>query len=529
MFDTWQSALSGRRVAAWLATLLAAVIGCAMFSGSATAGTYSVYSCVGPSGESLPNNAWNPRRSVTTPSSAFTFGTSCPDLSVVVAPGTTMAAGEEAGFAFLAPPGTTISGYLIRRSVNVTYAGSARPTLSAGLQRTTSGTDTYWGECEAVTANCSIAASGTQSVGISASGLQLGIECAQSASSCAGAGIGTLRASLLNARVDITDNSAPAITVAGGTLAGANGVSGAHTLSAEILDIGGGVKSYWLEIDGVRKETAVSGGSCATSVFSHPIPCPQDRAPSYTVDLAGYAAGAHTAVISAIDAAGNVGTSAPVSFIVPGVAGVDASGSPTLTGAIVSMRKGLIDGKAGRAVVVRGALKSSSGSAIAGETLTVTASSLGVPGAATKPLGSTKTAKDGSFSFKVRPNGARRITFSFRGTAFASTIVRQRLTLTARRSRGVLTRGKAFAISGRLNGTAGAASGAPVEIQVLNGKKWAKVAEVRAGKSGSYKWKYRFKRVTRPTIFTFRAIVRSKQDWPWPSKTSSSVRVLVLG
>ncbi|MBI2690956.1 MAG: hypothetical protein HYX29_03285 [Solirubrobacterales bacterium] len=528
MIDARQSALDRRRVAAWLATLLAAVVAFAVLTSSAAAGTYSVYSCVGPSGESLPNNAWNPRRSVTTPSSAFTFGTTCPDLSVVVAPGTTLAAGEEAGFAFAAPPGTKISGYLIRRSVNVTYAGSARPTLSAGLQRTTSGTDTYWGECEAVTANCSIAASGTQSVGIAASGLQLGIECAQSTTSCAGAGIGTLRASLLESRVDITDNSAPAITFTGGTLPGANGVSGERTLAAQIVDVGGGVSSYSLQIDGVRKALSISGGSCST-VFRNPVPCPQDRDPSYTIDLADYAAGTHTAVISATDAAGNVGTSAPVSFTVPGVAGVDANGSPILTGAILSVRKGLIDGKAGRTVLVRGALKSSSGAAIAGETLTVTASSLGVSGAATKPLGSAKTAKDGSFSFKVRPNGARRVTFSFRGTAFASTIVRQRLTLSARRSRGTLSRGKVFAISGRLSGTAGAAAGAPVEIQVLNGKKWAKVAEVRAGKSGSYKWKYRFKRVTRPTLFTFRAIVRSKPDWPWPSKSSSSVRVLVLG
>lgn len=500
-----------------------------MLSSSAAAGTYSVYSCVGPSGETLPNNAWNPRRSVTTPSSAFTFGTTCPDLSVVVAPGTTLAAGEEAGFSFVAPPGTKISGYLIRRSVNVTYAGSARPTLSAGLQRTTSGADTYWGECEAVTANCSIAASGTQSVGISASGLQLGIECAQSSTSCTGAGIGTLRASLLDARVDITDNSAPSVTVTGGTLPGVSGVTGAHTLAAEIVDVGGGVKSYSLEIDGVRKENAIAGGSCSTSAFRHPIPCPQDRAPSYTIDLANYAAGTHTVVVSAIDAAGNVGKSAPVFFTVPGVTGVDASGSPSPTDAIVSVRKGLIDGKAGRAVVVRGALKSSSGAAIAGETLTVTASSLGVSGAATKPLGSTKTAKDGSFSFKVRPKGARTVTFSFRGAAFASTIVRQRLSLTARRSRAVLSRGMSFTISGRLNGTAGAAAGAPVEIQVLNGKTWAKVAEVRARRSGSYKWKYRFKRVTRPTLFRFRAIVRSKPGWPWPSRSSKSLRVLVTG
>lgn len=528
VIDARQTALSGRRVAAWLATLLAAVIAAAVLSGSAAAGTYSVYSCVGPSGETVPNYAWDARRSVTTPSSAFTFGTSCPDLSVVVAPGTTLAASEDAGYAFTAPAGTKISGYLIRRSVSVAYAGSARPTLSAGLRRTASGAETYWGECESITANCTIAASGTQSVGLSASGLQLGVECVQTSSSCTGSAIGTLRTTLIDARVDITENSAPAIRVTGGTLPNANGVTGEHALAVAIDDIGGGIKSYWFSVDGVRKEIATVGGSCG-SVFLQSVPCPQDRTASYTVDLAKYSAGTHTAVVTATDAAGNVGTSAPVTFTVPGVIAVDANGKPIVGGAIVTVRKGLIDGKGSSKVVVRGVLKSAAGQAIAGETLDVTASNIGISGAATKPLGFAKTGKDGSFSFKVRPSGARRITFTFRGAAFASTVVRQKLSLTARRSRAVLSRGQSFAISGRLSGTAGAAAGAPVEIQVLNGKKWAKVAAVSAAKSGSYKWKYRFKRVTRPTLFRFRAIVRSKPGWPWPSRSSKSVQVLVTG
>lgn len=527
MFDTWHSALVCRRAAVWLATLLAALLACAMLAGSSAAGTYSVYSCVGPSGESVPNYAWDARRSVSTPSSAFTFGTSCPDLSVVVAAGTTLAAGEDAGYAFTAPAGTKISGYLIRRSASVVYAGTARPTLSAGLRRTSGGSETYWGECESVTANCSIAASGTQSVGLSASGLQLGIECVQTASSCAGAGIGTLRTTLIDARVDISESSAPAVAITGGTLPGAEGVTGQHALAVSIGDIGGGIKSYWFSVDGVRKEIATVGGSCG-SVYLQTVPCPQDRAASYTVDLAKYSAGTHTAVVTAVDAAGNVGTSAPITFTVPGVAGAGV-GANNLSGAIVSMRKGLIDGKAGRAVAVRGILKTAAGQPIAGESLVVTSSSLGIPGVATKPLGSAKTAKDGSFSFKVRPSGARRITFAFRGSVFASTVVRQKLSLSAKRSRAILSRGNALTISGRLSGTAGAAAGAPVEIQVLNGKKWAKVAEVRATKSGSYKWKYRFKRVTRPTLFRFRAIVRSKPGWPWPNKSSKSLQVLVTG
>lgn len=540
MQDVRQIAVLRPRVAAWLATLLAGVIACALLAGSASAASYSVYSCTGPSGESVPNFAWVQRRSVPAHTAAFTFGSSCPDLSVVATSGTALAAGEDAGYAFDAPAGTTIAGYLVRRSINVTYPSSGtKPTLSAGLRRTSNGADSYWGECEAVAANCSVAAAGAQSVGMAASSLQLGVECAQSATSCAGAGISTLRTTLAEARVDLTDNSAPTLALTGGTLPGASGMSGIHSIDVSVNDVGGGIKGYALAVDGVKLYSSNLGGSCSQP-FTQRVPCPSDAAVSYPVNLASYGPGTHTATVTATDAAGNVGTLAPVSFTVPGassggVTGLETNGKPSVGVPVLVTRKSLIDGKGGRAVSVRGVLKTSTGVAIAGAALEVTASSLGVSGAAIRVLGSAKTAADGSFSFKVRPNGARRVTFTFRpssgaaSTAEASTIVRQLLALSARRSQSVLRKGHALTISGKLAGTAGAANGAPVEIDVLAGKKWVAVGTVRATKSGSYKWKHRFTRVTRPTLFRFRAVVKSAQTWPWPSKSSNSIQVLVTG
>lgn len=540
MQDVRQIAVPRQRVAAWLATLLAAVIASALLATSASAGTYSVYSCVGPAGQSLPNLAWVQRRSVPSHTAAFSFGSSCSDLSVAATPGTALAAGEDAGYAFDAPPGTSISGYLVRRSISVTYpASGTRPTLSAGLRRTVNSSETYWGECEAVATNCSVAASGTQSVGLSATSLQLGVECAQSATTCAGAGISTLRTTLLESRVDITDSYAPSITVTGGALVGASGSSGVRSLDVSVSDVGGGVKSYWLSIDGVKGAVTSVVGSCAQT-FTQTVPCPDERLASYAVDLAAYAPGTHSAVVSATDAAGNVGTLAPVSFTVPGAGsgggnGLDANGRPAVGTPVLATRKAVIDGKGGRAVKVRGVLKTSTGAAISGAKLDVTASSLGVSGAATSILGTATTTKDGSFSFKLKPKGARRITFAYRpstgatSTAEASTIVRQLLALSARGSKRVLRRGQALTIGGKIGGTAGAANGAPVEIDVLAGKKWVAIATVRAGKSGSFEWKHNFTRVTRPTIFRFRAVVKSAQTWPWPSKFSNSVQVLVTG
>jgi hypothetical protein len=520
--------------------LLAAFAVSALLAGGASAGTYSVYSCAGPSGQSVPNLVWTQRRSVPSHTSAVTFGSSCPDLSVTATAGTALAAGEDAGYAFDAPAGTTISGYLIHRSVAVTYpASGTKPTLSAGLRRTV-GSETYWGECEAVVANCSIAASGTQSVGLSATSLQLGVECAQTGSSCAGAGISTLKATLIDSRVDLTDNNAPTLSATGGNLAGAT--SGTRTLDVAINDIGGGVKSYWLEIDGVKTGVTNLGGSCA-GFFTQAVPCPSQQASSYTIDLSKYSPGPHTAVATATDAAGNVGTLAPVTFNVGGIAtgpgstggpSFQANGTPAVTAPLIATSRKVVEGKGGRAVSLRGVLKTSTGAPIVGALLDVTATGIaGVSGTAS--LGTTKTAKDGSFTFKVKPKGARNITFSFRpastsaSTASASTVVREKLGLSAKRSKARLIRGQELTISGRLTGAAAAAASANVEIDVLNGKKWQKIDVVSTGKGGAYKWKHRFTRVTRPTLFTFRAVVKPSGSWPWKSKTSSSVKVLVLG
>lgn len=531
--------MNGRRVAAGLTSLVAALIACAALAGGASAGTYSVYSCVGPSGESLPNFAWTQRRSVASHTAAFTFGSTCPDLSVTATPGTALAAGEDAGYAFDAPSGTTIAGYLIHRSVTVAYPTSGtKPTISAGLRRTV-GSETYWGECEAVVANCSIPAAGTQSVGLSASSLQLGVECLQG-SGCAGTGIGTLKTSLLDSRVDLTDNSAPTISASGGTLSGAT--SGVHSLDVSINDVGGGVKSYWLAIDGVKSQVTNLIGSCSGTTYTQPVPCPNQQSPSFSVNLASYAPGPHTVVVTASDPAGNVGTAAPIGFNVGGITApgtnggtaFQSNGTPSVNAPLIATRKKLIEGKGGRAVSIRGVLKTSAGGPIVGASLDVTATGIaGVSGTAS--LGTTKTAKDGSFTFKVKPKGARNITFSFRpastspSTASASTVVREKLGLSAKRSKAKLVRGQALTISGRLTGAAAAAKGAPIEIDVLNGKKWQSIDVVTAGKGGAYKWKHRFTRVTRPTLFTFRAVVKSSGTWPWKSKSSSSVKVLVLG
>jgi hypothetical protein len=198
-------------------------------------------------------------------------------------------------------------------------------------------------------------------------------------------------------------------------------------------------------------------------------------------------------------------------------------------------RAATIEGRGGKALYIRGYVKNQDGTPKVGALLNVTALFVGVNASGVTSLGTTSTDSAGAFKFKVKPKGARRITFSYRpvssfeASASATTLVRQKLKLSLRRSKARLARGQRLTLSGKISGAAGAAAGAAVEIDVLNGRKWQKVGAVTARKSGSFAWKHKFMRVTRPTLFTFRAVVRSSGTWPWKSKASSGIRVLVKG
>jgi hypothetical protein len=158
---------------------------------------------------------------------------------------------------------------------------------------------------------------------------------------------------------------------------------------------------------------------------------------------------------------------------------------------------------------------------------------LGVFNASAKSIGSITTTSNGRFSVRVKPNGAHRISVLFKpypasiGTAVTSSIVREDLSLSVKRSKSRVKPGGKLTLNGVLDGAGSAADGAPVEIDARIGGSWRAVGVVEANSRGSYKWHYKFTRVKQPTQFTFRVTVRHNKVWPWPTETSKSVKVLV--
>ncbi len=512
--------------------LSAALLAAFLLAVSANAATYTVYSCKGPADEALPNEAWLQAVTHTEQAASFAFGLGCGDASVTANPHSAYAFGDGAGLAFDAPPGTTIESYSVVRSASVTFpAGEAHPALSAGL-RGASGL--YTGECDAVTSDCDTGSGEVSASGLTASNLRVGVECADEATGCAADVFTGLKATLHSAQVVLADNNAPTILSATGSLPGTSGYAGMRTLDVTATDVGGGVSSILFALDGGKPEVHNTGGSCSEP-FTRRAPCPPGTATSFAVDLASLSAGLHSAVVTVVDAAGNSSSAGPVTFQVtsPPTGPVPSNGQPSVEQPLVGTDTPVIRTSSSKNVTVQGTLKAGDGTPIGGAVLEVTALDLGIYDAKAKSLGTITTAPNGSFSIIVKPIGARRISVLFKpypssiGTAVASTIVRENLKLKAKRSKSRVKAGGRFSISGQLQGAGAASSGAPVEIDVNIGGKWRAVGVVKANAKGRFKWKYRFVRVTRPTKFRFRAVVRGNKAWPWPTKASSQVKVLV--
>lgn len=509
---------------------------------SAGAATYSVYSCLGPNDAPLPNSSW--LTSVNTPSQtlSFSFGSNCGDLSVIADPADSFSQNDGAAYVFDAPTGITISGYAVNRAASITYPSTTggRTQLSAGIQESTGSATTEF-DCVAVTSACEVTPSVASTGGLAIDRLSIGVRCAAETGNCPAGSFTKLSSRLIDARVDVEDPNAPVINTVGGALPGSSAVAGFRTLDVTGSDVGGGVRMINLAIDGNFTQASGAGGSCGQP-YTLRAPCPSGLERTLSVNTAALTDGMHTATLTAIDAAGN--TSAPYSFTFVVTAGGQngggggggtppSNGSPAVEQPIVKSEKSVISSRTGKGVLVEGTLTTADGVPVAGALLDVTALDLGVFNAAPKSIGTTTTTAAGRFSFRVKPDGARRISVLFKpfpaslGTAVTSTIVREDLTLSVKRSKSRIKPGGLLTLSGKLDGAGSAADDTPVEIDALIDKTWRAVGVVEANSRGSYKWRYRFTRVRQPTRFTFRTIVRRNTTWPWPTETSKRVKVLV--
>jgi hypothetical protein len=501
---------------------------------SSSAATYSVYSCVGPASEPLPNSAWLSSVVNSGQTPFISFGTSCGALSVSASAAIAYALEEGGAQIFDPPAGTTISGYRLTRSVNVEFTGgSGNPKVSAGI-RESAGVVNTDRDCSAVATGCAIAAGLVQRSSLALNRLELAVRCVDAAG-CPKDRWSSLATTLESARVDLDDPTPPEITAVTGTLPGSEAVAGSLTVHATATDVGGGVDRAELSIDGIVSKSVSAGGSCGKP-YTVRQPCPSGLVADFDLDTASLTNGLHIGSVRAVDAAGNHGSNEAFLFTVTSggreVGGiVPSNGIPAVERPVIGGVAPVIAVRAGAATVT-GNLSTGT-TPISGARLEVSSLDLGVFGAEPVSLGETTTTADGTFSIPLSARGAQRVTISFRPavglptTALGTAVVRESLKLSIKRSKPRIRPGGSLIVSGRLTGAGAAAAGAPVEIDTKIDGRWRAVGVIETAKNGSYRWKYRFNRVKRSTKFVFRAQVRRNKSWPWPTSRSKAVKVLV--
>ena len=292
----------------------------AVLTGVAWAGSYTVSAC-------SPFTTAGPWSEVNTFPAGLTAGNMCGGPAVgplgggnqgalyaednAQSPGTHIVGGAQAGWAFTAPRGTTVTAVSYYRSL-----AAQQNDLVAGLFEPDG---TALEACAATFQNnysCSVPNNQAPAMfsGLSASGLFFGVECQLQGSDqyclSGSAGFQYVQADMYSVTVTLTEQSSPAVSSESGPLWGGGVVSGTVPLSFQASDPSG------IEQLAVRDGAALGATAQESCDFTQTVPCPQLQPGVLSVDTTRFADGHSQVSLVVADAAGNTTVATSPVFVV---------------------------------------------------------------------------------------------------------------------------------------------------------------------------------------------------------------------
>jgi hypothetical protein len=560
------------------------ILALALLAPCAQAGSYHVYTCRTPSGESAPADGWSGSKTGT-----YTYAEdTCkqPGGALVAALGdqpARTANTDVATWAFGAPTGERIADATLWRAGDADGGAAINATYEFWFAGP--GQNEAFDQC-AYVSSCSTGEGDTsQPLALQnrvvvpsshlGSRLYLSASCGGvSEYHCPeGKGDGSGYAAvvyLYAADITLEQTSGPSAGNVGGELADAPSISGTSDLTFSASDPGSGVYEVAFSVDGKVMQTAVldeNGGRCrdvgqstdGLPAFLYVQPCKSSVSADVGFDTTKLGNGTHHLVVSVTDAAGN---SAPVldrnvtivnptlpsiSSLANGTGGsaVAAAGttSSPLNGTYASApatlavswkgtRSRRLTSAYGRSQTVIGRLTGPGGLPIAGAMIDLLATA-DYAGATPSAMPSPRTGPDGRFT--VRLPGAvssRTLRFSYRThLADALPVTFQTLTLSvgagialivSPRTAGV---GRSIFFRGRLLGGSIPRGGKQLVLEARSpGGAWIKFNVIRADARGRYRASYRFK-FPGPARYQFRVLSEGESDYPFAAGTSNLVTV----
>jgi 5-hydroxyisourate hydrolase-like protein (transthyretin family) len=338
-----------------------------------------------------------------------------------------------------------------------------------------------------------------------------------------------------NFNASVEDGAAPTIS-AGGSLLSGDVVRGNQSLQATATDFGGGVRSIYVNVNGLRSKTDNWCPPDYAGQYTHLKPCPDSVTRQLSIDTQndpGWTNGPNDIEICSTDAAGNVSPSCvrrtvQVDNSCPGSggtaaakldAGADLGGRLTDRAAITSNQE----------PVIRGALRDGSGSAVSGATVCIY-ETIDLPDASRELVTTVTTQANGRFATRLDPGPSRDLDLVYRyndrvltdAVAIDSSVVP-----TFALGEHSLSNGHTAHFSGWLPGPN--ADGRAVALQARVGRKWRTFKQLRTDSDGRFRGKYRFTQTIGFVRYVFRALVKRQSGYPYEPGASRKRKVAVRG
>jgi hypothetical protein len=524
----------------------------------AQAGSYHVYGCRTPLGESAPADGWS--GSVT--GTAVYAENTCQQggaLLAALGPAKRTASTDIASWTFEAPVGESIAGATLWRSgdadggsvVNASYqywlAGPAETNIfdeCLGCTGRGNPGEPLAGENRVVVPAANL---GARLYAIASCGGVADFSCKEGEHDANGyaAAVYVYAADLL-----LQQSFGPTAGNVNGELASAAVVRGDSDLTFTATDPGAGVYEAVFRADGqVVQSTVVdeNGGRCRNvgqttdglAAFLYVHPCLASVSANVPFDTTKVANGSHHLVVSVIDAAGNAAPVLDRQITVanpppPGPAnGVNASAQASLSVTWKGTSKQQITRSYGRSATVTGRLTGPGGVPISGALIDLVANPAYV-GAKPVAMSGPRTAADGRFSMRLRGGiSSRTLHFAYSthlGEAPSVTARALRLGVRAGIRLSVTPRsasvGRSIFFRGRLLGGPIPAGGKQLVLEARSpGGRWIEFDVISTDAHGRYHSSYTFK-FAGPAAYQFRVRSERESDFPFGAGSSNVVGVL---
>ncbi len=559
------------------ASLLLIGFGLALVS-SASAGSYHVYSCRTPAGAVAPRSGWGSSTNgpwMEVADSCESGGSLTAALDGNVSHPANVSA---ATWIFSAPAGTQIAAARLWRSsyTRSWEAGNNSTETQLEAPGDTTTADVFsqcvrFEGCESV---------GSSSVPLSkenlveapqanlteATHLYVNASCGGGdGSSCPAVGAGYAASiSLYAADITLADDTPPAFSSVGGSLAAGGTMSGVGDISFSATDTGSGLYEAVFSVDGnaVSEQLLnsasgpcrdVGGTSDGSNAFVEVEPCPLALSDDLSFDTALAPDGSHLLTVALLDAAGNattilsrqvtfanhtasvpagasVGPGSPLALRGP-ANGTNASDQATLTARWKSTTKATRTSSYGAKEEITGRLTAPGNVPITGASLNVYETPA-YEGARTVPLAGVRTGPTGAWTLTLpRDVSSSALRFEYRSHQ-NDTIPVATTALTLRVHAGIALKiaphvssiGHRIVFSGTLQGTPIPPGGKQLVLEASSGREWIQFRTITTNAKGRYRATYRFK-FAGPVVYHFRVLSPHEADFPYLAGTSNVASV----